>query len=313
MKKILITGGAGFIGREVVKQCLQEKYEVIIYDNFSFGKIENIKEFIGDNNFSLIVGNINEEEKINKVVNETKPDVCIHLAALHFIPFCNTHPLDTLSINVNGTYSVFNACVKNNVKKILFASSGALYESVERELVEQGDLPKPVDIYGCSKLLGEQVCEYFTNTSDVSIIAMRLFNTYGPFETNPHVIPEIIGQLKQGGTVKLGNVETKRDYIYTEDIAKAIIKLAETEMENKFEVVNIGTGVEYSVAEIIEEIGRLLGKKIIIEKDPMRYRKSDKMHQIASLKKISRLTKWKSQNNLHEGLKKLLKHEGLLK
>ncbi len=311
--KYFITGGAGFIGRELVKQILVEKHSVTIYDNFSFGRIENIEEFKSDPLLIIIRGDITNYNDLFKIVKNAKPDIVIHLAALHFIPFCNANPTETIRNNVEGTYGIFEAASKLGVKRVLFASSGAIYASETYPLDEKKDIPQPVDVYGCSKLLGESICEYFSRKSDMQVITMRFFNTYGPYETNEHLIPEIMKQLHNGNVLRLGNMMTKRDYIFTEDIVRGIILLSQSKIfKNNFEIVNIGSGYEYSGEEIIECIGSILNRKILLELDPERMRNSDKMHQIASLKHIEELTNWRPKYSIIEGLRKLLLHEALL-
>jgi UDP-glucose 4-epimerase len=310
--KILITGGAGFIGREVVKQALKAGHSVVIYDNYSFGRNENIDEFRTNPLLKIIKGNIENHEELISAVKLSQPETIIHLAAIHFVPYCNTHPLETIRINVEGTHSVFEAAIACNVKRVLFASSGAIYASEEHALDEKNDIPAPVDIYGISKLLCEHSGKYYFDKYGIGSIAMRFFNTYGPYETNEHLIPEILKQLKRSRTVKLGNVKTKRDYIFTEDIAKAILQLAVSNNLEKHEIMNIGTGKEYSAEEIIDTMSELLGYRITIEVDGMKMRKSDKLHQIAGGAKIRSIIGWYPQYSLKDGLKILLKHENLL-
>ena len=312
-EKILITGGAGFIGREVVKQLLDLKYAIVILDNFSFGRQKNISEFLQNSLFKCIKEDINNYENISQIIRNEKPTSIIHLAALHYIPFCNSHPLDTIETNVNATFNLLKASSDNNVKKVLFASSGAIYASRDFSLKEDVEVPEPVDIYGLSKLLGEKICEYFSKISDCTITAMRFFNTYGPYETNEHLIPEIIKQIKNNNyKLKLGNIKTKRDYIYVEDIAKAIVELANTQITNKYQAVNIGTGLEFSAEQIISRISKIMNKDIQVMIDKNRLRNADKMHQIASLDSIQTILGWVPRYGIDEGLKKLLIFEKLL-
>ena len=308
--KYFITGGAGFIGRELVKQLLEEKHSVTIYDNFSFGRMENIAEFEDNSSFKIIRGDIKEYSNLFEAMKTITPDVVVHLAALHFIPFCNANPTDTIRNNVEGTYGVFEAASKLGVKRVLFASSGAIYASEEHPLDEKKDIPQPVDVYGCSKLLGEGVCKYFSRISAMQIVTMRFFNTYGLYETNEHLIPEIMKQLHRGDVLHLGNMKTKRDYIFTEDIARAIHLLSQSnKFERNYEVVNIGSGVEHSGEEIIETIGNILGRKIILNVDPTRMRNSDKMHQIANLAYTQSFINWEPKFQIEQGLRIILEKE----
>lgn len=309
---IFITGAAGFIGREVVKQLLALGHHVLVYDDFSFGKKENLKEFKHNSKLAIVEGKIENHSELHKAMKRFQPRIVIHLAAMHFIPFCNAHPLETIRINVEGTGSLFEAAVKLNVKRVLFASSGAIYASEEHELDEFRDTPTPVDIYGISKLLGEHLCRYYTKRYGIESVAMRFFNTYGPFETNEHLIPEIMKQLRRGNALKLGNIKTKRDYVFTEDIARAIILLLLSTKLERFDVVNIGSGREYSAEEIVGALSKILHRQISINIDKSRIRHSDKMHQIASLERIKKYISWQPEYSLEKGLSTLLEFESLL-
>jgi len=311
--KFLITGGAGFIGREVVKKLLKKGNEIVVIDNLSFGRLENIEEFKNSANFKFYKEDILNYDKIKDIIMAEKAQIAIHLAALHYIPYCNEHQDEALNVNVNATYQLFSYLAKAGIERILIASSGAIYASEEHGLVENVDLPQPVDVYGLSKLLDEDICEYFSQNYSLKITAMRFFNTYGPYETNPHLIPEIMKQLKEGNyNLLLGNIKTKRDYIYVEDIASAICELSLSKDEILFEIINIGTGIEHSAEEIIECVGSIIGKKINIEIDQNRIRKNDKMHQIASVDLIKSKINWMPKYGIEAGLIELLKYEGIV-
>jgi UDP-glucose 4-epimerase len=312
MNKYFITGGAGFIGREIVKQLLQQRKQVVVYDDFSFGRMANLEEFGANSSLQIYTGKVEDFNTLNLAIAESAPDIILHMAALHFIPYCNSHPLETLKVNVEGTYSLLEAAVVNKVQKIVSVSSGAIYSSTENELIENIEIARPVDVYGCSKWLTENLGEYFTNKSKVQIVTVRLFNTYGPFETNEHIIPEIMKQLHRGNILYLGNTATMRDYIYVEDTATGFIKLAQANISEKHAIVNLGTGTEYSAKDIVSFISKKLKREIKIETDPARFRPVDKMHQIASTSLLCKYTGWKPTIALESGLEKLLQFEKLI-
>lgn len=309
--KYFVTGGAGFIGREVVRQLLHAGHTVAIYDDFSFGRQENIAEFAAHPQLQVHRGKVEDYATLHGCVAGFGPEVMIHLAALHYIPYCNKHPLETIRINVEGTYSVFESCEKAGVGKVVLASTGAIYPNDENELLESG-AAQPVDVYGCSKHLDEGVAEYFARRGGMRVMTVRFFNCYGPYETNEHLIPEIIKQLKLQPHLVLGNLKTKRDYIYVEDMARGIILLAQTAKAGPYEVVNLGTGLEYSGEDLVRSIGRNLGREIEIRVDQARFRPSDKMHQRASTERLRALTGWVPQVGIEEGLRRLLRHEGMV-
>jgi nucleoside-diphosphate-sugar epimerase len=140
----------------------------------------------------------------------------------------------------------------------------------------------------------------------------RVFNNYGPRETNLHILPEIIKQLREGNRLYLGNTTTRRDYIYTSDTARAFMLLSKT-IPRPVETVNVSSGHHSSVDELIAHIGKILGRQIEVVTDPKRFRKADKQVQVADLAKLKALTGWTPAVGLDQGLESLLRFEGLLK
>jgi UDP-glucose 4-epimerase len=310
-KSAFITGGAGFIGRWIVDRCLQDGYAVTVYDNFCAGTRENIAAF--DGRITVIESDILDREALTAAVGEAQPDVLFHMAAHHFIPFCDAHPDETLRVNVEGTYTVLDIAAKAGVSTAVVASSGAIYPSVD-ELISEDLTAAPVDVYGLSKLLTEGVCEHIARTTDLQVVAARLFNTYGAYETNPHLIPHIMERLHEGPVVPLGNIHTKRDYIYVEDVAELLFAAATADLsryEHGYAVTNVGTGVEYSAEEIIEALRALTGTPIEIKQRANRKRSVDKLHQRADTTRLMALTGTSAQHSLQAGLAKLLQHEQL--
>jgi len=302
-----ITGGAGFIGRWVVQRALQSGHDVSVYDNLQAGSINHIAEF--SDQIRFYEADILDLPTLKEAMAEARPDRVIHLAALHFIPYCNNHPEETLRVNAEGTHAVLRVASEVGAQTAVVASSGALYPSRDVPL-DEGIPPEPVDIYGLSKQLTEQIAEYFARTTNLACVAARLFNTYGPYETNPHLIPHIMESLHSGPSVELGNIHTKRDYIYVEDVAQLLFALAERPSKD-YEVVNVGTGAEYSAEEIVQTLNKLLDRPIEIHVDQDRVRAVDKMHQRADTTRLERVAGASPTHDLKDGLRKLLRHEKL--
>lgn len=308
MQRVLITGGAGFIGRWVAQRALDEGCKVAVYDNLSAGSLDHVAAFA--DRISLFQNDIMDDEALRAAFGSFRPDTVIHLAALHFIPYCNAHPTETLRINTEGTYAVLDAAQAAGTERAVVASSGIVYPSLDEVLEEDGPIAPP-DIYGLSKRMAEEVTAYIARTTGMRAVVARLFNTYGPFETNPHLIPHIVERLHRGRIVDLGNIHTKRDYVYVEDVARLLVAAARA-AESDFHVVNVGTGVEASAEEIVGVMSDLMGETIEIEVDPTRVRKVDKMHQRASTRRLEALTGQRATHDLREGLQKLLEYESLL-
>ncbi len=301
-KKIIVTGGAGFIGSAIIKHLNDERHEVFVIDNLSFGSRDFID--IDDNHFFNI--DILERDQLMSIFTEIEPDWVLHLAAIHFIPYCNQHPFEAANINIQGTINVFDVCKKlQNLERLFFASTAAVYPISDHSVDENHEL-RPLDIYGLSKLTGERLAREFHLETGVSTVVCRFFNAFGPNETNPHLIPEIQEQINAGKrTIQLGNLEPKRDFIHTYDMARAVISLLKSDIN--YDVFNLGRGIEYSVREIVEAFERELGENISIDQDPSRMRKTDRMHLLANVNKLKNAIGWEPEWNIDQGVKTLIK------
>ena len=303
---IVVTGGLGFIGNELVRQLKAAGETVVVIDNRNrvAPQIEDL------NDVPVYEIDITDKESVKELFFKIKPHTVFHLAAIHYIPECNDNPERTLRINVEGTQSILNAAATAGVKKFLFASSGAVYADSSNKLTEQATIA-PVDIYGWTKLFGEQLCNMNTAMNGTPTIICRLFNNYGPRETNMHIIPEVINQLQSGNTLKLGNISTVRDYIHTQDCAKSLIKLSAC-CEGETKIVNVAHGDGYTVEEMIYKIQKITNRPIEIQKDTTRFRRNDKQTQIADISLLKNLTGWAPENDIEEGLTNLLRFEKLV-
>ena len=300
MSKILITGGAGFIGSAVIKHLQSFNEEIYVIDNLSFGN----KSFINIPGSKFHQVDIRDREKVHEVMNAVRPDILIHLAAVHFIPYCNEHPYESADINIRGTIHVLDAATQSGVKKVLFASTAAVYPIYD-EAVSELHPTGPLDIYGLSKLTGEYLCREFYLRTQIPVIICRFFNAFGPNETNPHLIPEIQKQLLEGNrTINLGNLSPKRDFIHTSDMATAVKTLLD-HFQNGIDIFNLGRGIEYSVTEIVDAFSRALHESIEIVVDPARVRKVERMHLLADVNKLKSLG-WQPMTGIDEGIKTLV-------
>ncbi|MBK9176734.1 MAG: GDP-mannose 4,6-dehydratase [Flavobacteriales bacterium] len=301
-ERVLITGGAGFIGSALGLHLRAKEKEIWVLDDLSFGRRELAP--VDDDRFLRI--DIRDKQKVLDGIRRVAPTQVLHLAAIHFIPYCNAHPVEAADININGTIHVLDACAAtSSVKQVFVASTAAVYPVAEGPMAE--DHPTgPVDIYGITKLAAERIAGEFCLRTGIPTIVGRFFNAFGPSETNPHLIPEVQRQIRSGQRVlRLGNLEPKRDFIHTSDMANAMEALMSAGLRG-LEVFNIGRGIEYSVLEIVQAFERQLGEKLTIEVDPARVRKVERMHLLADVAKLKRSTGWAPEWGIDEGVATLL-------
>jgi len=302
--RVLVTGGTGFIGSELVRQLVERGDEVVIIDNHSFGRSEHTAAFDVD----LRSADIRDYSTVHSIVASVAPDVVMHLAAIHFIPYCNEHPYEATDINVRGTMNVLDACAVANVERVFFASTAAVYPISDRPHRES-DLVAPCDVYGLSKVVGERLCNEFHLKTGATVRIGRFFNAFGRNETNPHLIPEIVSQIASGArTIRLGNLEPRRDFIHTSDLAAAILAVCEPSSTG-IDIHNMGSGSEYSVTDVVAAIGDALGVDISIEVDPLRVRKVERKHLCADNSKL-RSHGWSPRIGFREGIADLVAFHG---
>ena len=293
----LVTGGCGFIGFALCRRLAAAGHQVVAYDNLSRGRAENLSE-----GARLIQGDIRDSDRLDEAISDARPENVIHLAAIHYLPDCAARPRETHDVNTDGTRHVLEAC-RGRVRRIVFASTAAVYASVDTPCSEDRTPVAPIEVYGESKLEGERLVEAFSRDAGVDATTVRISNAIGRRETNPHVVPHIFESLRESNQVPLGSVEARRDYIDTRDIADAI--LAVLEAAGGYQVFNVGTGVAHSVEDIVSLLGRILGRRIEILRDASRLRPIERMLLVADTSKIRRTIGWASRVTLEESLRDL--------
>jgi UDP-glucose 4-epimerase len=234
----MVTGGLGFVGSSLVRKLVADgQDEVIVLDDRSLGVPENLGS--AADHVTMITVDICDRDAVTKAMLEVRPDVVIHLAAIHFIPACDRDPKRCIDVNVGGTQSVLDGARASSAEAVLLASTAAVYAPDEAPHSETSTIG-PVDIYGLSKLFSEQLGDLFHSKTSIPVGVARLFNVFGPGETNPHLIPAVIRQAEKGEELKLGNLTTRRDYVFVEDVAAGLIALAAAVGEQGSITCNLG-------------------------------------------------------------------------
>ncbi|MEM3382526.1 MAG: SDR family oxidoreductase [Nitrososphaerales archaeon] len=302
--RILVTGGAGFIGSHIVDRLLQEGFKVIVLDNLSTGRITNIKHYLKNKNFQLIKGDIREENVVRRALKGV--EAVIHEAAISSVEESIKNPIKTNDVNVNGTLNLLNLSVKEGVKRFIFASSASVYGDLNPPLNEDFQ-PKPMSPYAVSKLSGEYYCKVFHKIYGLETICLRYFNVYGPRQRNNqynNVIINFIDNIKKNKPLVIfGDGLQTRDFIYISDVVEASI-IALKSKEGIGEVFNIATGKPTTINELAQIIIEIKGKRGIepIHTEP---RKGDIRHSYANTKKAEEILKFRAKILLGEGLKSL--------
>jgi UDP-glucose 4-epimerase len=298
--RIVVTGANGFVGVHTVRQLARE-HEVLAIDNLRYGPWRFSAQ---EKQIRMDSTDLRDRKALTNSVASFDPHAIIHLAAVHFIPECERLPDEAISINVEGTVNLLLACP--STCRFIFTSSAAVYAPKDTAHLEQ-DSVGPVDVYGFTKFHGEDFVRYFTAQKNLQSVIVRLFNVVGPGETNPHVLPEIIKQLKTGvRKLSLGNLQPKRDYIYVTDVAEGFIATATRPFPqppgNGPVVVNLGSGKSYSVSEIVSRLSAIIGGRIDVEVDPNRVRKVDRLNLLSDNSRMQQFFGWTVRHEIEQAL-----------
>ena len=298
-KRVLVTGGAGFIGSEVVSQLLTNGYFVTILDNFSSGK----KQYLPKSNKKLkvIKGDIRDKKSVKKAV--TDQEVVIHLAALPFIPDSFYYPGDFFDVNTNGSINMlWNSIKSRSVETFVHISTSEVYGSAQTVSMNENHPTTPHSTYAVSKLAGDRAAFTLHKENGFPVVIIRPFNSYGPRFTEPYIIPEIMSQiLNNSKEIILGNVNTARDFTYVQDTASAIIKSI-IEKKANGEIINVGSGTEISILNLAKKILKIAKKKTKIKYDKSRERPYDVNRLNCNNKKAKKILKWSPKISMDEGL-----------
>ena len=302
-KKILVTGGAGFIGSALVRELLKEGGKVIVYDNFVTGDLSNLEEVKKE--IKIVKGDI-LDPNLAQILKKNEIDIIFHLAAEPYIPSCYEKPERFFQVNAYGTLKVMLAAKKAGVKRTLQYSTSEVYGTAIYAPMDEFHPTNPCSTYAVSKLAADRLCFSLYHEQKIPIIILRQFNVFGPRETQPYVIPEIITQLNRGKELKLGNIKATRDFTYVDDAARGAVALMQCDRAVG-QVVNMGSGQDFSIKEIAQKIAKLMGRKNIkIKTEKKRLRPFDVEKLQANYFKMHRLTGWEPRINFEEGLKKII-------
>lgn len=254
--RFLITGGAGFIGATLANRLVRQGHTVRVLDDLSAGDSANLDPAI-----HFTRGDVEDKPKVWRLLN--KIDCVYHLAARVSVPESVLYPREYNNTNVGGTVAIMEAMRDAGVKRVVLASSGAVYGEQEVDKVSESLLPNPDSPYGVSKLAAEGYVHTIGDLWGIETVALRIFNAYGPGQaippTHAPVIPQFVRQvLGDGSLILYGNGEQTRDYIYVDDVVQALVAAATAAGINR-QVINIGTGTGTSIKELVALIEKVTG------------------------------------------------------
>lgn len=301
---ILVTGGAGFIGRWVVKRLLNDNHKVWILDDLSNGRKENIEEFLNNPNFmEFIEGDIKNLETVNKLF-ENKFDICYHLGASINVQDSIDQPRTTFENDTVGTFNVLEACKKNNTK-IVFMSTCMVYDRADSDKgIDEKHPTKPASPYAGSKIAGENIVLSYWYAYHMPAVVVRPFNTYGPFQKTGGeggVIAIFIKKALAGETLNIyGTGEQTRDFLYVEDCADFVVNCGYSDRVNG-EIVNAGLGRDITINDLAFLIAKDKSKIKHIEHI---HPQSEIMKLLCNSEKADKILGWKPKFTLEQGINK---------
>jgi NAD dependent epimerase/dehydratase len=304
-KYALVTGADGFIGSHLVELLLAQGYKVkalVQYNSFNhWGWLEEVEN---SSQLEVICGDVRDPHFCRTITENI--DVVFHLAALIAIPYSYVAPDSYVSTNVNGTLNICQACLDNNVSRVIHTSTSEVYGTAQYVPIDEKHPLQAQSPYSASKIGADAMAMSYFNAFDLPLTIARPFNTYGPRQSARAVIPTIITQIANGEKqIKLGDVTPTRDFNYVEDTCRGFLALASSE-QTIGEVVNIGSNFEISVGDTLALIKKIMQSDVefIIDDQRLRPEKSEVNRLWCDNSKINNLTQFLPEHTIEQGLRK---------
>ena len=307
MDKVLVTGGAGFIGSNLVHELVSRDLEVVVLDNLFLGSESNLEEVRDEINF--IKGSVTDKKIVKKAVSGC--DTVFHQAARSSSPMHKDNSAKAARVNIEGFINTCEAAKEEGVEKIVYASTSSMYGSVKPPHSEDmGELP--TNLYTASKMSRERYAQVYSYKKDLQTTGLRYFSVYGPREKAKgkyaNVVTQFLWKMKKGEKpVIWGNGEQSRDFTYVKDIVEANMRAAERKQELDGKYLNIGTGKDVTFNQVVEKLNKLLGTEIepeYVENPLERYVETTK----ADCAQAKELMSYESDYTFEEGLKETVNY-----
>ncbi|HSB46262.1 MAG TPA: NAD-dependent epimerase/dehydratase family protein [Nitrospira sp.] len=300
--KVLVTGGAGFIGSHLVDRLVQEGHEVIIVDNLATGKRRNINRSARFYKLDI------QSWRLERVFRNERPNVVMHLAAQMDVRKSVEDPMFDAQVNILGTLNVLQQAVRHGVRKVVFSSSGgAIYGEQEMYPAPESHVTNPLSPYGLSKLCGEQYLSYYQRISGLQVVSLRYANVYGPRqdpEGEAGVVAIFIQKLLNNEQAVInGNGRQTRDFVFVEDVVEANLAIMGQETQGTY---NVGTGVETSINDLFRILVQHTGSACKEVHGPAK--KGEQARSVIDSSKLRHELSWEPKMNLTDGLKRTVEY-----
>ncbi|MBA5866332.1 MAG: NAD-dependent epimerase/dehydratase family protein [Nitrospira sp. CR1.3] len=300
--KVLVTGGAGFIGSHLVDRLVQEGHEVIVVDNLSTGKRRNLNR--GARFYKVDI----QSWRLERVFRNERPNVVMHLAAQMDVRKSVEDPMFDAQVNILGTLNILQQTVKHGVRKVVFSSSGgAIYGEQDTYPAPETHATKPLSPYGLSKLCGEQYLSYFQRVGGLQVVNLRYANVYGPRqdpEGEAGVVAIFIQKLLNNEQAVInGNGRQTRDFVFVEDVVEANLAMMGQETDGTY---NVGTGVETSINDLFRILVQHTGSNCKEVHGPAK--KGEQARSVIDASKLRHELSWEPKMTLSDGLKRTVEY-----
>jgi len=304
MSRYLITGGAGFIGSNIVERLVKDGEKVVVLDNLCEGKLENLSSVM--DKITFIKGDIRNEKDLNKALKGV--NFVLHQAALRSVPKSMERPLEYSDVNVTGTLKLLIKAKEHKVKRLVFASSSSVYGERDKFPERESDSVNPISPYATTKLIGEYYCRLFSNSFGLETVSLRYFNVFGPRQSLDNqyavVIPKFITCILNNESPPIyGDGLQERDFTFVANVIEANIRAAVTK-DISGEIFNVACGNATSVLSIVDAVNAILGKNIKPVFKPKR--QGDVRKTLADVTKLKRKLGIKTFIEFEKGLKRVL-------
>ncbi len=312
VKKVLITGGAGFIGSNLIDYIIKNysNCKITCVDNFDpfyplKVKAKNIEDHLKNPNYTLYKSDITDEVSLKKVFEESQPDIIIHLAASAGVRPSLEMPRKYIKNNIDGTVNLLELAKEFNVKKFVFGSSSSVYGSrSDGPFNEEMKIDRPISPYAATKAAGEQICYTYSHLYNINIACLRFFTVYGPRQRPDLAIHKFSKLIDQGKPIPVfGDGSTARDYTYVDDIIQGIIAAIDYN-NTPFEVFNLGESKTVKLNYLINLLEENINKKAIIERFPNQL--GDVPLTYADISKSQKILGYNPSTKIEEGIEKFI-------